>query len=166
MRGEQSPAHRCLWGALCKEDVWVRRPQEVTSLPWQESPVELGTWINRHLLLEKLTWLERRKGHCTVSPRLVAEASGKVAVRAFPDTADTRSGLTSEAFGHLPRGNTGRPRPGHHSDPTRGTLWRPGFLWGGSASSKSRLMTGQKPGRLGMSTPQALPGLIFMYGIT
>ena len=87
----------------------------MTSLPWQESPVELGTWINRHLLLEKLTWLERRKGHCTVSPRLVAEASGKVAVRAFPDTADTGSGLTSDAFGHLPRGNTGRPRPGHHS---------------------------------------------------
>ena len=99
----------------------------MTSLPWQDSPVELGTWINRHLLLEKLTWLERRKGHCAVSPRLVAEASGKVAVRVFPDAADTGSGLTSDAFGHLPRGNIGRPRPGHHSDPTRGTPVGRGF---------------------------------------
>lgn len=142
----------------------VRRPQEGTSLPWQESPVELGTWINRHLLPEKLTGLEKRKGHRAVSPSLVAEASGKVAVRAFPDATDTRSGLTSDALGHLP--GPGRPRPGHHSNPPRGTLWGSGFLWGGSASSKSRLMTGQKPGGLGMSTPQVLPGLIFMYAIT
>lgn len=139
----------------------VRRPQERTSLPWQESPIELGTRIHRHLLPEKLTRLERRKGCCAVSPSLVAEASGKVTARAFPDAADTGSGLTSDALGHLP--GPGRPRPGHHSDPTGGILWGSGFLWGGSASSKSRLMTGQKPGGLGMSTPQVLPGLMLSH---
>lgn len=49
VEGDQSISQRWPWGALCKKEAQVSGPQEVTSLPWQESPTELETWVTRNL---------------------------------------------------------------------------------------------------------------------
>lgn len=100
-----------------------------------------------------------------MSPRLVAEASGEsVAVRAFPDAADTGSRSHLDLW-PLPRGNTAEAQ-------ARPFLQNPhqGNLWGGVSASvvctkQEQADDGSKPGGLGMSTPGPT-WLNFMYAIT